>query len=176
MIPVREIEYQTKESPERSFSRLTWVVERVDRLIGQLLTNHTIDTNRQWVGTLDKETLKFGIIEPSNFWRLNFFQVIVRGKVFEDNGESIVSIKLKLGWYTLIMFLAIYGLTVFMISMIVVDFNLENLSRALIWLLLFPGLGTLFLNRKLNKIERKLDELFDSEQNSSADMESQGLI
>jgi len=54
MISIREIDYETDEEPEIAFSRLTWAVERVDGLVGQLITNLTVDTNRPWVGVYDK--------------------------------------------------------------------------------------------------------------------------
>ena len=63
MISIRDIDYDTNEDSEKVFSRLTWAVEKVDGLAGQLITNLTVDTNRTWIGVYDKEKMEFEQLE-----------------------------------------------------------------------------------------------------------------
>ena len=76
MIPIRKIVYDSDEDAKQLFSRLTWVVERVDRLWTQLIFNATVNTTRSWVGSYDKDKMTFAIIEPRSFFSMNFIHVI----------------------------------------------------------------------------------------------------
>jgi len=89
MISIRTIDYDTDEDPEKVFSRLTWAVERVDGLLGQLITNFTVDTNRQWIGVYDKEKMQFGLIEPRGFFSNKFFQIVVRGQIIKGDNKTL---------------------------------------------------------------------------------------
>jgi hypothetical protein len=101
MITIRETDYDTSEKAEQLFSRLTWAVERVDGLFGQLINGVTVDTNRPWVGVYDKSDMKFGLVEPSGYFlNRKIFQIVVRGKITDDGQKTIVNIKLRLGWNT----------------------------------------------------------------------------
>jgi|GEM_PF-2504349 len=160
MISIREIEYNTEEDSERLFSRLTWAVEKVDGLAGQLITNLTVDTNRPWVGVYDKEKMDFGLIEPRGFFSTKIFQIVVRGQVTKKENKTFVNIKLRLGWYTFLTFAMIYLMTVVMIGITIANGEISDVGGVLIWLLIFPVLGTILLNRKLNSIEKKVEDLF----------------
>ncbi len=160
MISIREIDYETDEEPEIAFSRLTWAVERVDGLVGQLITNLTVDTNRPWVGVYDKNNMNFGLIEPRGFFSRKFFQIVVRGQITKNEKKTILNIKLRLGWYTFLTFLMLYVSTVMMIGMAIVYGDIKDSTGLVIWILMFPVLGTILLNLKLNRIETKIENLF----------------
>ncbi len=160
MISVREIDYDTNENSEKLFSRLTWAVEEVDGLFGQLANGVTVNTNRHWVGTYNKEKMEFGLIEPSSYLNPKFIQVIVHGKIIPSAVRTTINIKLRLGWYAVfvssIMILGTIGLTIIAI----VFGELQEISSLIIWVLVFPGLWTLILNRKMNKVVNKIEDLF----------------
>ncbi|HTF19592.1 MAG TPA: hypothetical protein VK658_16080 [Chryseolinea sp.] len=160
VVAIREITYDTNDDSEKVFSRLSWAVERVDGLAGQLITNVTVDTNRPWVGVYDTANLEFGLIEPRGYFSLNVFQIVVRGKVTQVAGKTIVSIKLKLGWHTFLTALAICVLTVVMFVATIMSGETKAIVALIAWILTFPVVGTILMNRKLNKIESKLEELF----------------
>jgi len=94
-------------------------------------------------------------------WKPRIFQIIVKGKILSVNGKTTVRIKLKLGFYTSLIFLAIYGFAIFMITMLIQDFSLNILTGVGLWLATFPVGGTLLLNYKLGQVEDDLDNLFD---------------
>ena len=160
MISIREIDYDTDEDSEKIFSRLTWAVEKVDGLAGQLITNFTAGTNRAWVGVYDKEKMNFGLIEPRGFFSVKFFQIVVRGQITRNENKTFVNIKLRLGWYTFLTFAMIYLMTAVMIGLTITNGEIDDIGRLLIWLLVFPVLGTILLNRKLNSMEKKVEDLF----------------
>jgi hypothetical protein len=160
MISIREIDYDTDEDSEQLFSRLTWAVEKVDGLAGQLITNLTVDTNRPWVGVYDKEKMNFGLIEPRGFFSTKFFQIVVRGQVSKRENKTFVNIKLRLGWYTFLTFAMVYLMTAVMVGLTIAHGEIEDIGGLLIWLLVFPVLGTILLSRKLNSMEKKVEDLF----------------
>ena len=161
MITIRELDYDTSEKPEQLFSRLTWAVERVDGLFGQLINGVTVNTNRPWVGVYDESELKFGLVEPSGYFlNRKIFQIVVRGKITDDGEKTIVNIKLRLGWNTLFLFGLLYLGACFMIAFTAVLGELNDLWGVLLWILIFPGLGTFLLRKKLDKVERQVEDLF----------------
>jgi hypothetical protein len=160
MISIREIDYDTNEDSEKVFSRLTWAVEKVDGLAGQLITNRTVDTNRPWVGVYDKEKMNFGLIEPRGFFRTTFFQIVVRGQITTRENKTFVNVKLRLGWNTFLTFAMLYVMAAVMIGLTIVNGEIEDIGGLLIWLLIFPVLGTILLSRKLNRMEKKVEDLF----------------
>ncbi len=158
MIAVRNIDYQTDEGSEKIYTRLTWSVEKVDSLFGQLANGVTVKTDKPWVGVYDKEKMKFGLIEPSNFLNPNFIQVVVKGQIIADT-KTKISIKFGLGWYPIIVSLIIFLVTIGVIIMFVSSEELSELWKLIIWMLIFPGIWTILLNRKIDKMEEKVEDL-----------------
>jgi ABC-type multidrug transport system fused ATPase/permease subunit len=157
---IRDIDYDTNEDSEKVYSRLTWAVEKVDGIFSQLINGVTVDTNRPWVGTYNKEKMEFGLIEPSGYFSPKFLQVIVQGQIIPDANKSKINIKLGLGWYPLFVSSIVYLGTIGMLIMIILFGEFKDLWTALLWVIVFPGLWTFILNRKLNKVQKKAEQLF----------------
>ena len=160
MISIRKIDYDSDENSEKIFSRLSWAVERVDGLAGQLANGVTIDTNRSWVGVYDKETMKFGLIEPSRPFRIRFLQIIIRGQIIPADEKTKINVRFRLGWYTLFVSVAMCLATIAMIIETTIFGETKDILWLVIWILVFPVLWTIILNWKLNKVEKKIEELF----------------
>lgn len=160
MISVRDINYYTEEESDKLFSRLTWAVEKVDTLTAQLITNFTVDTNRPWVGTYDKGNMRFRLIEPGGFFNAKLFQIIVSGQITKGDDKTILNIKIGLGLYTAMPSLMMYMFTTLLTALTILNGQWGNILSLLLWILFFPGLWTLLLYKKLNKIETKVEELF----------------
>lgn len=161
MLSIRELDYEVDESPELVFSRLSWAVERVDGLSGALFVGATVDTRRPWVGMYDENRLNFGLIEPSGYFlSRKLFQIVARGQIMPNGQTSSINIKLRLGWNTLLGMIWLYASAFAMLATAINSANLAVFLFAGLWIVLFPVLGTFFLYRKLDKIERKVEELF----------------
>jgi hypothetical protein len=161
MISIREIDYDTDEQADLVFSRLTWAVEEVDGLDLELLNGVTVDTNRPWIGVYNKKEMNFGLIEPSGYFiNRKFFQVVVRGQIINEGPKTKINIKLRLGWHTLFTYGLIYLGTAFIIIMTTIYGDISDIWSVIIWVLVFPVLSTILLNRKLDKIEDKVEDLF----------------
>ncbi|MFN7438352.1 MAG: hypothetical protein ACK5SJ_18055 [Bacteroidota bacterium] len=160
MISVRDIDYDTKEDSDEVYSRLTWAVEKVDGLFSQLVNGVTVDTNRPWVGVYDKEKMEFGLIETSRFFNLQFLQVIVRGQIIPADNKTKINVKFRLGWFTLFISTAMYLGTIAMIIVTTIFGELKDVWNLIIWILVFPVLWTIILNWKMNKVEKKVEDLF----------------
>lgn len=162
MLTIREIEYTTEKKPEELLSTLKWSVERVDSLFGQLLTNLTTDTSKHWIGTINEEKLKFSLITPSTILNPKFFQVILSASIGQAGPESHINLKVQLGWHTAITFIFIYAVTLLNLFLwISSDQQPEGLTGVIIFLLIFPGIGSLILFRKIKKMERKFEQLLE---------------
>ncbi|NBW37297.1 MAG: hypothetical protein EBR30_20215 [Cytophagia bacterium] len=162
MISIRHFDYELKQNPELAFTRLDWAVEKVDNLESQLISSLTIDTNRPWVGVLEKDILRFGIIEPRGILRFNFFQIVVRGKIHQIENGSRLEIKIRLGIYTILKFLFICLITGFFIYSLLTSSEpiIMTITGGVIWFTIFPVLFTILLNKKIDNVESKIRELF----------------
>jgi hypothetical protein len=160
MISIKHSNYKIKEDPDLAFTRLNWTVERVDNLAGQMITSVTVNTNRAWVGVLEPEILKFRLIEPRGFFTINPVQLIVRGKIHQIVDGSRLEVRIQPGIYTFILFLGIYIMTAFMLFQAVAHGSVDSIIPGLIWTLIFPISGTIFLNYKVNQIDNKVKVLF----------------
>jgi hypothetical protein len=105
--------------------------------------------------------MEFGLIEPRGFMNIKLFQVVVRGQIAKLDNRTTVNIKLRLSWYTLGIFSMLYLMSAFMISAAIVSGDLRAIGEAVLWVLVFPVLGTFLLHRRLNMIEKKVEDLFD---------------
>ena len=161
MISIREIDYGTNENPDLVFSRLTWAVEQVDGLAGELINGVTADTNRPWVGVYNKKEMNFELIEPSGYFlNKKIFQVVIKGQIIDDGSKTKINIKLGLGWHTLFTYGLIYTGTLFMIIMTTFYGEIRDIWSLFVWILVFPVLGTILLKRKLDKVESRVEDLF----------------
>lgn len=165
MISIRHKEYELRENPELAFTRLEWAVETVDNFESQLISNLTIETSRPWVGVLEKDILRFRIIEPRGLFSFNFFQIVVRGKFYQIEEGSMLQIKIRLGIYTLLTFILIYLVTLFFIYDLLTTTESITVTREMIWFVFFPTLGTFLLNMKVNNVDKKVRELFGVTEN-----------
>jgi hypothetical protein len=136
MISVRTITYETSSKPNEIISRIDWEVEKVDSLLNAQLNSMTVETNKKWTGVVNKDSNQFNIMEPGKFFGIKMFQIFLRGKVIES--DSGIEVKIKF----------IPGLYLF-------------LCLILLWLLVFPLLGTYLLIRKLNKLEKRIESVMD---------------
>jgi hypothetical protein len=156
---VRDIDYDTTEDSEKVYSRLTWGVEKVDGLFGQLINGVTVDTNRPWVGVYDKEKMEFGLIEPSGFLNFKLLQIIVRGQITPADNKTTINIKFGLGWYTQFVSAFVYLGTIGMIVVTTLFGQLSDIWNLVLWILAFPVLWTIIVMRKINKVEKKVEYL-----------------
>jgi hypothetical protein len=99
-------------------------------------------------------------VEPSRFFNFRLLQIIVRGQILSDDGKTKINIKFRLGWYTLFVTLAMFLGTFGMMAVTILDGHLKDILNLTIWILVFPVLWTILLNRKLNKVEKKIEDLF----------------
>lgn len=156
---IRDIDYDTNEDSEKVYSRLTWAVEKVDGLFSQLINGVTVDTNRPWVGTYDKEKMEFGLIEPSGFFNAKFIQIIVRGQIIPSDNKTSINIKLGLGWYPLFVSAVVYLGTIGMVIMTALFGQMSDIWNLILWIIVFPVLWTIILKRKMDKVEKKVENL-----------------
>lgn len=156
---LREIKYDSNEDPDKVYSRLTWAVEKVDGLFSQLANGVTGETNRPWVGVYDSQKMTFSLIEPSGYFNPKFIQVIVRGQIIPERNKSKIIIRLGFGWYPILVSSIVYFGAVGMLIMIILFGEPKDLWTALLWAIVFPGLWTFVLNIKMNKVQKKAEQL-----------------
>jgi hypothetical protein len=156
---LREITFETELEPAMVYSRLPWAVERVDELYGQLANGVTVETNKSWVGVLVDERMQFDLIEPSGIFSVKFLQIIISGHITSADNKASVHVKFKLGWFPLYISAIIYLGALAMLVMTALYGELSDLASLAIWVLVFPILWTIVLNRKLKRIEKKVENL-----------------
>ena len=167
MIPIRRSYYETEESIKTAFSRLKWQVEKVNSLTGQLLYSYTKDTNKNWIGKTDERNFEFSIMEPrglftpKHFFRLFYFQFIVKGHLEQMGTTTRIKISFKLSWFYFMFMSLIYLSTLIFIYNLIIVEDWTGFKDLLGWLLAFPITGTLVMIIQLNKVENKIMDLFD---------------
>jgi hypothetical protein len=159
MFSIREINYDTHQSSEALFSRLTWTVEKVDGIGWELFRKYSPDTTKPWIGVYDKEKNTFGLLEPRGVFTMMPFRVVVRGKITSRDDKTFVNIKFRLSIGTLLYCLMFYLMTAFLVAGAISSLEINFIVPVLVWILVFPGFGTLLLNRKLNQIEKRIEGL-----------------
>src|SRR5688572_19736804 len=102
MFSLREINYDTDQSSDQLFSRLIWMVEKVDGIAWELFRNYSASTNKPWIGVYSKEKKKFGLLEPRGVFTMMLFRVVVRGKIISGDNKTYVNIKLRLSFGTIL--------------------------------------------------------------------------
>jgi hypothetical protein len=103
--------------------------------------------------------MNFKLIEPRGWFSLKFFQIIVHGQITKAEEKTLVNIQLRLGWHTFLTFSLICVMAALMIGIAIANGETNEIGRVVSWLLIFPVLGTILLIRKLNAIERKIEDL-----------------
>lgn len=156
MLTIREIAYTSQEHAALAFSRLTWVVDEVDGLPAA----QTVEMNKDFVGILDDEQMTFTLMFPKKLFYLVDFQVIALGNTKPLGETSIINIKIKLGWGTRLHVIFLYAASALMIFVLTTEFNMEAIDKVLLFSLP-PGMATWWSYKKLNLMERKVEELFN---------------
>ncbi|NJM24926.1 MAG: hypothetical protein HC859_04830 [Bacteroidia bacterium] len=163
MIAFRHLTYQSGEDPETVFSRLKWAVEQVDNLHELLANNSAISTNRNWVGVLDAHLMTFALVEPREWFRARFVQVVIRGKITPDGGEkSEIEIQMRLGWHTLFAASCATTLTLVMLIGVAAVGTLAD-AGAIVPFVLLTTAYFMLIRRRMNLVERKVEALFGLE-------------
>jgi hypothetical protein len=161
MISVRTITYETSSKPNEIISRIGWEVEKVDSLLNAQLNSMTAETNKKWTGVVNKDSNQFNIMEPGKFFGIKMFQIFLRGKVIESDSGIEVKIKFIPGLYLFLCLIFLYSATALMIGGFISLQTTESIGSFLLWLLVFPLLGTYLLIRKLNKLEKRIESVMD---------------
>ncbi len=156
MLTIRETEYTSQEHAALAFSRLTWAVDEVDGLPAI----QTVEMGKDLVGILDKEEMAFTLMFPKQLFYLIDFQVIALGNIKLRGETSIINIKVKLGWGTLLHIVFLYAVSALLIFVLTAEFNIEAIFKILL-LSLPPGMATWWSYKKLNLMESKVEELFN---------------
>ena len=161
MISIRTITYETSSTANEIMSRIGWAVEKVDSLLNAQLNSMTVETNKKWTGIVNKELNQFNIMEPGKFFGIKMFQIFLKGKVIESDSGIKVKIKFVPGLYLFLCLIFLYSATALMIGVFISTPTTENIGSFLMWLLVFPVLGSYLLIRKLNKLEKRIENLMD---------------
>lgn len=160
MISFRELFYELAEPSSNIFTRLTWAVENMDSLFEPLASGTNRETRKDWIGVLNNESKSFALMTPRKFFGFFPLQIVGRGQIDETPNGSRVDLKFRLGWYTLILLGMMYLTCAFVIGLTVGSEKLEDYFKMLLWILVFPGLWTFLIHRKMGKMEAQLDFLF----------------
>jgi len=160
MISFRELSYELAEPSSNVFTRLTWAVEKMDSLFEPLASGTNKETRKDWIGVLNNESKSFSLMTPRKFFGFVPFQIIIRGQINETSNGSKVDLKFRLGWYTLILLGMMYLTCALVIGLTIGSEKLEDYIYMLLWILVFPGLWTFLIHRRMNKMEAQLDFLF----------------
>ena len=165
MFPIRKLEYEVKDNCDEVLSRLKWAVEQIDNPGLRLVLNLPYSSNRDWLGIINQEKKKFILIEPIPWIQFFILQIVIRGQIIDFGKYTKVVVGFKLGFYTFVMAILISGITLFYLYQVIVFPDFVDVTGLVIWLLVFPVIGILLMIRKLNKLESKLDKIFEYGEN-----------
>jgi hypothetical protein len=159
MLSLREINYDTDQSSDQLFSRLTWMVEKVDGLAWEVFRNYSVRTHKPWVGVYNEEKKEFGLLEPRGLFSMMLFRVVIRGRITTCDDKTFVNIKLRLSLGTLLNCALIYIMAAVAIASAISSLQVDAIIPVIIWVLIFPGCGIFLLHGKLNQIEQRIESL-----------------
>lgn len=161
MITFRTNTYTIEGGEEQIFSKLSWGVEQVDNLWYETLNGATVESNRDWTGIVNQGSHYFRIMETGKIFNIKLFQVLLTGITAQSNGETTLKVKFAFGWLMLFWLIFTFIAGAIAISSIFIVKPYEPLIPNLLWTLVVVGLTIYLYVRKLNKLESKLEDLFD---------------
>ena len=162
MLLVKRTTFHSKDSIDKTFSKLDWKVAKSETLIHPLL-NSTIATSRQWVGKLDKENNRFEIIQSTPFFsprimECNFFRLYVFGNIIQEAQQTKIEAEFKLGIRSTLLFALI---SLFALLTIINFFRTNNWTALLVGLaplMILVSLLTIQTNRTVNMLTDLFEE------------------
>lgn len=159
MLVVRKLEYLLNQKPDLVFSRIPWAVQEVTHTFHFELGNNYPEMEKEWIGTHNRDNFKFNLIGTQGM-----AQTIIHGKIEADKDNSRVSVKVRLGIYTIAMWLMILVFLFWLATSNNVSIS-EPSSRLIGISILTLGVACFIWTqvRALNYVEKKLDELFSWE-------------
>lgn len=165
MITIRLRTIASNDPADIAFSRIDWRVEKVEWLVNPLLSNSTTDTEKPWVGKINREKRAFKITKTAPFFspRIfegNFFQIYIHGQIFDEGEKSTISLRFKQGVHATLLFAFIY---LFPILTTITALQRNNDWAGVALGLLIPLVFTLLLVLQLNLTESQLIAVFKVE-------------
>lgn len=160
MIPLTSLEYELDEKPDKTLSRLKWAVEEVESSwLDNMNWSTTPATHKDWIGEIDKRNLEFSLEEPGSFFKRKF-NVVLKGNLELRASTTNVKIKLGLENFSFLWIFIIYLMAALMISDAFTNEEFDSHFYLGFFLVAYPVLGTILINRRMKKAEKKLDVLF----------------
>lgn len=138
------------------FSMLTWKTNQVKNLYFAKTNTFSADTNRPFIGKINKENNQFKITRLRPVIQTFLPQVFVKGEIKSTKNESILTLKIQPSFLTTIFFLFLIWGIYLVISQITSSETNEIIWDGLIWILLFPVLTILLLFLEVNITMRTL--------------------
>lgn len=164
MITLKVVTYLVDETVDDLFSRISWQVERSEKLTS-FWNNTTVDTTKPWVGRVSAAFRTFKIIAtnshvilPLRVFDGNFFDIYIEGEAKPTGKKLEVEVSFRVGLQTSLMLI----LLSFIVVMSLTNFFLPSdprYSGALIWSLAFVGCPVALLTYQLQRLKRKVARL-----------------
>lgn len=165
MLTLKVVTYQVGKTVDDLFSRISWQVERSDRLT-DFWTRTTLDTTRPWVGKIDSEAGTFRIIEPNPHYLFplrifegNFFDIYVEGETRVEENVLQVEVSFGLRVATALWLVMAACLTLVSLVYYFLPTNADEVKGGLLVPLVFTGIPGSLLMYQLHRLKRKVAKL-----------------
>ncbi len=156
MINLKKIIVKSIENQDEILSTLTWNTNQIKNLYFAKTNTFSADTNRPFIGKINKENNQFKITRLRPVIQTFLPQVFVKGEIKSTKKESILTLKIQPSFLTTIFFLFLIWGIYLVISQITSSETNEIIWDGLIWILLFPVLTILLLFLEVNITMRTL--------------------
>lgn len=162
MITLRVVTYKVPKTLPDLFLRISWQVERSDRLT-DFWTRTTLDTTRPWVGKINSEAGTFRIIEPNPYYLFplrifegNFFDIYVEGEARVE--ENILQVEVSFGLRVVTALWLVTAACLALVSLVYYFFptNADEVKGGLLVPLVFAGIPGSLLLYQLQRLKRKV--------------------
>jgi len=164
MITIRKRVYVSENNHDVTFTRLGLDVEKVDTLFtdSELANDITVDTNKRWVGKIERTFGTFEVIKPNTsllpmrILEGNIYDLYIQGKVSNEGLKNRIEVDFGIGYQALFGLVLICLAPIILMVFLVFEDRWDEINGIVAFLMTFTIPGTLMLIFQLNRTEEEI--------------------
>jgi hypothetical protein len=161
MIPFGKSIYLSEKDHNELATRINWQIEICESILFPRANTFSARSTKPLVGKINDKTI---VTRLRPFYEAIFPQIFVRIKIEKSINGNRIALHYHIGLWASILFLFFTLSSSYIVYEIVQSaYDIDLILDGIIWILLFPGITILLAARERNRLNRKLIEIFDVE-------------
>jgi hypothetical protein len=146
------------------FNRIQLDAEPVSDLVDPWFHNRTEETNKPWVGKIDRSAGTFELVQTNatvifRYLEGNFFTLFIFGRITDDKLKRRMEVRYRLGGAATLFYLLAVLLPIGLAMVFVFQGDWDKLIDLIPWVLIFILFPAILLIVQLNRVEKEIEDL-----------------